>query len=250
MKVILLAAGKGTRMKQDRPKVLTELKGRPLLHWSLDAIEQAQIDPQPIVVVGHQADLVREAAAGRNVIFVEQREQKGTGHAVMMCRDVVDPSQDVLVLYGDHVLMSPQTLTHLEQTFRAQNAALALVTYTLPSLDVYDGHFEAYGRIIRDQSGRIRAIRERKDATPDEVRIKEINPAYYLFKGPWLWQNVQTIQPNNKQNEYYLTDLVELAIRQGEQVVTLPGADLTEAIGINTIEHLGLAERVLSQRSL
>lgn len=246
MRVIVLAAGKGTRMHMDVPKVLAPLAGRPMLQYVLDAVLDADIDPHPLVVVGHQADQVRRAVREYPVECIEQKEQKGTGHAVAACEPFIDPAENVLVVCGDHPLVSAATIGALADEHDLSGATVSLVTYTVPDFDVYDGSFMSFGRILRD-GGNVRAIREYKDATEEERRVTEINPAFYAFSGPWLWQHLKRLVPQNAQGEYYLTDLVGMAMEEGAPVRAMPGEDLREAIGVNTPQQLALAERLLRE---
>ena len=245
MHVIILAAGKGTRMNLEVPKVLAPLQGRPMIAYVLDAVLDAQIDPHPIVVVGYQAEAVQAALSQYPAQFVFQREQKGTGHAVAVCEAIVDQTQPVMVLCGDHPLVSAATVGELADEHDSAGAAITMATYTVPDFNVYDGAFGSFGRIIRDQAGRVSAIREYKDESEAERGIHEVNPAYYVFSGPWLWKNIKRLGTNNAQSEYYLTDLVAMAIADGERVKTVAGTDLREAVGINTQEQLSLVSSKL-----
>lgn len=245
MRVIILAAGKGTRMKSDIAKVLTPLYGRPMIAYVLDAVIDAQIDTKPIVVVGHQAEAVKAALVDYSVEFVMQTEQKGTGHAVAVCEPYLNPNESVLVLCGDHPLVSATTIGDLADQHDQSGAVLSLLTYVTPDFDAYGGAFQSFGRIVRDAQGTISAIREYKDANAQEQQIREINPAFYAFSGPWLWQHIKELNQQNAQSEYYLTDLVATAIRDGQKVETIQGQDLCECIGVNTPEQRALVEGLL-----
>lgn len=249
MRVILLAGGKGSRMKVDIPKVLVPLAGKTLIEYALDTVYQADIDPRPIVVVGHQAGRVKHRLAKYNLDYVHQKKQMGTGHAVMICEAFVDPADDILVLYGDHALIRPQTIRDLRHAFHeSDGSVIAMVTYTVPDFEVFSGQFRSFGRILRDRTGNIVAIREAKDASAEELDIKEVNPAYYLFRGEWLWDNLKGLSSSNAQNEYYLTDLIEAAISQGQKVKTIAGSNLEEAIGVNTCEQLVNTLRLMKNK--
>lgn len=245
MRVIILAAGKGTRMKSETAKVLTPLLGRPMIAYVLDAVIDAQIDTKPIVVVGHQAEAVKAALTDYDVEFVFQAEQKGTGHAVAMCAPHLDQNESVLVLCGDHPLVHASTIGDLADRHDMSGAVLSLITFITPDFDVYGGAFQSFGRVIRGANGSITAIREYKDANEHERSIREINPAFYAFSGPWLWQHIKELNQKNAQSEYYLTDLVATAIRDGHKVETILGQDLRECIGVNTPEQLALVEGLL-----
>lgn len=249
MRVILLAGGKGSRLNVDIPKVLVPLAGKTLIEHALDTVYQAAIDPRPIVVVGHQAGRVKQHLAEHSLEFVHQKKQLGTGHAVMICEDFVDPADDILVLYGDHALIRPQTIRDLRHAFHeSHGSAIAMVTYIVPDFEVFSGQFRGFGRILRDKAGNILAIKEAKDASSRELQIKEVNPAYYLFRGEWLWDNLKGLSSSNAQNEYYLTDLIEAAISQGQKVTTIAGSNLEEAIGVNTCEQLVNTLRLIKNK--
>ena len=249
MNILILAAGKGTRMNQNLPKVLTPLSGKTFLEHVLDAVGDSKVQLVPHVVIGHESRQVKEKIKNRLVKFIEQDEQLGTGHAVHICRDHLDLSKPVLVLYGDHALIQPETIHRLRASFEKHRPVLSMVTYRVPDFSVYGGTFQKYGRILRDEDENMYAIREAKDATLEELSIREVNPAYFLFDGPWLWENLKNLGTSNAQSEYYLTDLVELAIEQGKMVDTVVGNDLTEAIGVNTPEQLAIAEKVYMARN-
>lgn len=248
MKVIILAAGKGTRMNSDTPKVLLPFAGKTLIEHVLHAVQGAQIDPEPTIIVGHGAESVKAHLKGYQAKFVEQKEQLGTGHAVAVCEPHLDQNEDVIVLYGDHPTIQPETLTKLARILHYSKGPIAMVTYAIPHFEVHQGQFKSYGRILRDEDENLYAIREAKDANEEELDVREVNPGYYAFRGPWLWENIKRLSRANSQKEYYLTDLVELAIRQGEMLETLRGYDLVEAMGVNTPEQLALAERLFRQK--
>lgn len=248
MRVIVLAAGKGTRMNLDVPKVLAPLAGRPMIQYLLDAVMDAQIDPHPLIVIGHGAQQVREALAEYPVEFVEQPEQKGTGHAVAVCERAVQPDESIMVLCGDHPLVSAATIGSLADEHDMSGSVVTMMTYHVPDFDVYGGAFASFGRIIRDQSGTITAIREHKDANEQEKTVTEINPAYYAFSGPWVWEHIKRLDRKNAQGEYYLTDLIAMAMEEGKPVQAISGGDLSEAIGVNTPQQLQLAESMLHDR--
>jgi len=244
MKVILLAAGKGTRMEMDLPKVLARFANKSLIEHVLDAIIASGIDDRPIVVTGYKSEMVQQAIAHYPVRTVHQEEQLGTAHAVHVCKEVVDPKEDIMVLYGDCALVKPETIRELANLYHQEKPAMVLVTYEVPNFNVFDGAFKSFGRILRDEQGSIHAIREMKDCMQHELEIKEVNPAFYAFSGPWLWQTITNIESKNAQGEYYLTDLLQMAIQEGKDVQSIKGSDLKEAIGINTIEHLAFVEEL------
>lgn len=239
---IILAAGKGTRMKSGLAKVLHELDGRPLINYSID-LARRMASEMICVVIGHQAELVRKAAARHGVIFVEQRELLGTGHAVMQAKDVFSAYEGtVLILCGDVPLLSVSTVQALVDAHRAARAAVTVMTVVLDDPG-------SYGRIVKDGGGVIRKIVEAKDATSEERKIGEINTGIYCVESPWLFDAVSEIRNVNAQKEYYLTDIVEIAIRRKLKVQSFVAKKPIEVMGINTVEELRKAAEYLKRRA-
>jgi bifunctional UDP-N-acetylglucosamine pyrophosphorylase/glucosamine-1-phosphate N-acetyltransferase len=237
--VVILAAGQGTRMKSSRPKVLHRLGGQPLVEYAL-AAAQSLTDQRPVLVIGHGADAVR-AALGERVTYVTQAEQLGTGHAVQQAAPVLAGRCDhVLVTYGDMPLLQPSTLRALVET-QARNPG-PLTMLTVISEDLRD-----FGRVVRSPDGPVHAIVEETQATPEQKRITELNAGAYCFKADWLWDALPRL-PLSPKGEYYLTDLVHLAVADGGRVEAVTIADETEVIGINTRAQLAEAEAALRQR--
>jgi len=243
--VIILAAGKGTRMHSDVPKVLTPVAEAPLIKRLLTSV--TQVCPRPTVVVGHQADTVR-ATLGEHYHYVTQTEPLGTGHAVLSCRAelIAQPLEAVVVLPGDHPLLTANTLRELIANHHQTSATLTLVTLRVPDFVGSRSVFSRYGRIVQNTQGGVARIVEFKDATPLEQAGTEVNVGYYCFNPAWLWQNITRLGKSNAAGEYYLTDLVGLAVTQGERVVTYTITDTREAMGINTAENLAEVEAVLA----
>jgi bifunctional UDP-N-acetylglucosamine pyrophosphorylase / glucosamine-1-phosphate N-acetyltransferase len=240
---VILAAGKSTRMKSARPKVLHEICGRPMAEWVLDAVRGAGIS-RIVMVVGHGADEVRRQLAAQNdVAFVLQAEQKGTGHAVMMCREhLLGHAGPVLVLYGDMPLIRAESLRSLLADLSRERAVCVIGTASTPSN-------AGLGRIVRDASGQFEKIVEEKDATPQEQTIREINTGCYAFDGPSLLWALDRIRPNNKQNEYYLTDCPRLLKEGGKRVVAAERFDIVQALGVNTRVQLAEIERTIQRQT-
>ena len=240
LSVVILAAGKGTRMVSNRAKVLHTLRGRPMLRLIYDAARGLEPD-DVIVVVGQDADSVRKSLDGYPARFVLQAEQLGTGHAAMAAADeLAGRSGDVVVLFGDTPRIRTDTLARLVAHHRSAGADLTLITATM-------SESFPYGRIVRDGAGRIRAIVEERDATSQERSIREINPGFYCFRIPALLEALGRLDNNNAQREYYITDLVEILTRSGRKVETLHHADFQELRGINTREELAQLARALGQ---
>jgi bifunctional UDP-N-acetylglucosamine pyrophosphorylase/glucosamine-1-phosphate N-acetyltransferase len=237
--VVVLAAGLGTRMRSARAKVLHELAGRPLLHYPLRALRP--LAPARIVlVVGHQADLVRSAAAEARMPALEtvlQAEQRGTGHAVRCALQALAGFEgDVVVLYGDVPLIRGATLAALVETHRSQHAALTLLT-------LHCANPTGYGRIVRDGAGRVERIVEERDASPAERAITEINPGFYCIRSDVLGPLLDRLRPTNAQGELYLTDVVGMAVADGRRVASVAVADPAEVAGVNSRSELAQLER-------
>jgi bifunctional UDP-N-acetylglucosamine pyrophosphorylase/glucosamine-1-phosphate N-acetyltransferase len=240
--VVILAAGQGKRMRSDLPKVLHPLLGRPMITYVLDAA-RALHPERLVVVVGHKGDQVR-AALGDGVLFAEQTQRLGTGHAVLQARAAVGDCKTVLVLYGDMPLLRAETLRALYQLYRSHNAPLAMLV-------VRDTVSRGFGRIIRDASGRVQAIVEEAECTPEQLAITELNPGVYCFDADWLWQHLPNLPlhpDKGDAGEYFLTDLVAMAVVEGHVVHDMLASDPLEALGINTPEHLAEVEAALKRR--
>ena len=238
-KIIILAAGKGTRIGAvDKPKVLLELAGRPMIEHLL-----SHIVGRPIAVVGFGADLVKQQL-GERVDYALQTEQLGTGHAVASAKELLKNFKGpIVVLYGDHPLVSSTTIATLFSLYEKFQAHVSMLTTDVTDFSDWREGFYAYGRILRDDDLQISAIRELKDCSESEKEIKELNPGYYCFDSEWLWKNIDQLQNNNQQKEYYLTDLVEMAVAQGENIPS-EKLDPIECLGINTKEQLAIVERL------
>ncbi len=238
---LILAAGKGTRMKSDLAKVLHPLGGRAMIHWVLDGAEAAGLAPN-ILVIGHQADQVREELSGREVAFALQTEQLGTGHAVIMARSrIEDLDGDLLVLSGDVPLIRPETLTGLLDLHRAREAAATVLSAVLEDPS-------GYGRVLRNAEGDLEAIREHRDATEAEREVREINSGIYVFRIPDLLEALELLSDDNDQGEYYLTDTLEILKGLGRRVAASICPDPEEIGGINDVAQLSAAEKVLAER--
>ena len=239
---VILAAGKSVRMKSDLPKVLHPVGGRPMIEHVLDATRAAGVG-RIIVVVGHQSERVREALAHHSdVEFVLQAEQKGTGHAVLMCADALARHDGpVLILAGDTPLLRSESLAALLDEQRSRHAACVIGTA------VTDAN-EGLGRIVRDASGEFVKIVEQKDATPTELAIREINTGCYVFDCRLLFSSLARVRTDNRQGEYYLTDCPAILEADGLTVVAADRLDIIEAKGVNTPEQLADVERALRQR--
>jgi len=238
---VILAAGLGTRMKSRKAKVLHRAGGMTLIEHAIQAATAITSEEQIVVVVGHQAEEVRAALGHRRVRFVEQAEQKGTGHAVMMCSPVIGKTGLVVILYGDCPLLSGATLQQLIDKQRALDAAGTLIT---TRLDDPTG----YGRVLLDDNGFVHGIVEQKAATPQQLEVDLINSGMYCFRSELLCKHIGGIRPENAAKEYYLTDIVEILNRAGHRVAALQIDDASELLGINTRVELAAADRILRER--
>jgi bifunctional UDP-N-acetylglucosamine pyrophosphorylase / glucosamine-1-phosphate N-acetyltransferase len=240
---VVLAAGKSTRMKSVLPKVAHEICGRPMVEYVLEAVRQAGVR-RTIMVVGHGADIVRSLlSAEPDVEFAVQSEQKGTGHAAMMAREHLLVHQGpVFLVYGDTPLLRGESLTGLLDDLSANQASCVIGTA------ITDAN-EGLGRIVRNGAGEFERIVEHRDASEDQRKIREINTGCYAFDGPSLLWALERIQPNNKQNEYYLTDCPAILKQAGKRVLAAPRFDIVEAQGVNTRVQLADVERSIQQRA-
>ncbi len=235
---LILAAGKGTRMKSEKAKVLHILKGKPLLYYSLAAAKEAGAE-KIVAVIGHQADKVREEFANSGYIFVEQKPQLGTGHAVLQAKDVLaDYKGLTVILCGDVPLLKPATIKSLIDNHLISKAVVSVLT-TIPPPP------HAYGRIVKDDKGNVLKIVEQKDASENEKKIGEINTGIYCIDTEFLFSALGKVTNDNQQKEYYLTDIVEIACREGVTVKSFIASDYIEVMGINTVEELSRAEKYL-----
>jgi bifunctional UDP-N-acetylglucosamine pyrophosphorylase/glucosamine-1-phosphate N-acetyltransferase len=246
--IAILAAGKGTRLKSKRAKVLHSIGGKPLLRHVVDAVLQVVAPQQVFVVVGHQAEQVERALAATGVHFIQQMEQLGTGHAVQSLREAVVASRDLLVLSGDVPLIQPATIERLRNFHLAQKAAMTILT-ARPE-DPY-----GYGRVVRVSpiGADVAAIVEQKVLTVEQQNIGEINSGIYAFCTETLYRNIDSLRANNAHGEYYLTDMAAILRATGERVVALETGDATEVLGANTIAEmmqLDAALRMTTARGL
>ena len=236
---LILAAGKGTRMKSDLPKVLHPLMGKPLIEYVITACQKAGVD-ESILVIGHQADLVREIL-GHDRRYVEQKEQLGTGHAVMVSRSALKGFKaDLLVLAGDTPFLTGRIIRKLIGKHQKTGAAATLMTAVMdPPL--------AYGRIIR-VNGKISRIVEERDATSDQKKIKEVNTSHYCFRAEKLFPCLDKLSTENDQGEYYLTDVIQMLAEEGETVESLTSDDPAVLMGINNRIHLAEAHEIMNRQ--
>lgn len=247
--VIVLAAGKGTRMGGDRPKVLTDLAGKPLISHVLAALEQLPLTHSPLIVVGYKADEVRSAldAHGGAQRYAHQTEQRGTGHAVREALPhVQNDSKRIVVLYGDQPLLNSSSVQRLialhEESHAQSNAPLVMATVTVDDFTDWKTGFYDFGRIMRNENGAITGIIEKKDASDTQRDIHEVNPGYYSFDIEWIRNHINNLTAANASGEFYLTDLVGIAVNEGHTIPSI-SVEPHEALGVNTPEQLEVVKR-------
>ena len=246
LQAVILAAGKGTRMQSDLPKVCHPIGGRAMVCAVVDACLDAGCS-RVVVVVGYKQELVREALAsyGDKVEFAVQEEQLGTGHAVMSAADAFDPSMrenaDLFVLCGDGPLIRTKTLETMLELHRSMNAAATLATSLIDNPD-------GYGRIVRDAEGRFSRIVEQKNASEAELAINEVNPSYYCLNAARMFGALEGVTRNELTGEYYITDVFELLLKGGERVEVIDAVPPEDILSINTLEHLAEVDSIFRAR--
>ena len=240
LSIVILAAGQGTRMKSARPKVIHELADKPLLQHVVDACRVLEPD-QIIAVTGHGAEQVRAVVQAPGLSFVEQAEQLGTGHALAQCLDAINTGNDVLVLFGDVPLIRAETMTQVTQQFGA--AAICILSF-MP-----ENPFN-YGRIVRQPDGSVSAIVEHKDANEEQLGIGECFSGIMAIRGDCLHQLVTSLDNKNVQGEYYLTDVVDIAVAKGESVSAIVCEDPGEVSGVNNQQQLASVEALYRARQV
>ena len=236
---IILAAGKGTRMGSDLPKVVHEVAGKPMVQWVVDAVREAGAD-RVILVVGHGAEIVKEKVP--NCEYVLQEPQLGTGHAVQVCKDALATFEgDVLILGGDGPLLRASTVHDISSLQQKTDAAATLATSIIPDPT-------GYGRIVRDENDKFAAIIEHKNATPEQLEIHEVYPSYAIFNTSKLWECLDELEPNTLTNEYYLTEVPRMLKKRGEEVEVINAVAPEDILSINTPEQLSKVESILIAR--
>ncbi len=239
-----MAAGKGTRMKSDLPKVAHHVGGRAMVCAVVDACIEAGCQ-RIVVVVGHGREHVESALAGySNVVFALQDEQLGTGHAVLCAREAlegVEPAAPVFVLAGDGPLIRPSTLRAVLDRHASASATATLATSVVDDPT-------GYGRIVRDANGRFAGIVEQKNASPEQLQIREINPSYYCFKHGPLFESLGRLGKDSVSGEYYITDVPAMLLEAGHTVEVLDAVPPEDVLSINTPEHLAQVDAIYRKR--
>lgn len=250
---IILAAGKGTRMRSDLPKVVHPIGGRPMVHAVVDACVGAGCQ-RVILVVGYQQEVVRSHFMGtmggplrRGVEFAEQSEQLGTGHAVQcaaghLIKERAAAGQPVFVLAGDGPLIRAQTLRTLLDRHVSTGAVSTLATSVIADPT-------GYGRIIRDESGRFKEIVEHKQCTPEQLKVREVNPSYYCFDAKALFDTLAGLKRNEQSGEYYITDVPAMQLSRGQRVEVIDAVPAEDVLSINTPEQLAEVDAMYRARA-
>lgn len=239
IQALILAGGKGVRLNAEKPKVLYQVKNKPMILYCLESLKKAGFE-KPVVVIGFKGEEVKKVLKN-SVSYVWQRKQLGTGHAVLKAKRALSKAKTVLVIYGDMPFWRPETFKELIKRHQKEKATLSLV-----SVKFENPSFFQYGRIVKDKKGHLLKIVEEKEATEKEKKIKECNPGCYLIERKWLFKNLPKIK-KHPNGEYYLTDILEMAVSQGQKITLVPISDWREAVGINTKEQLKLAEEILKK---
>jgi len=241
--VVILAAGEGTRMKSETPKVLHKVCGKPMVSWVLESVDG--LKPQgTYLVVGHKGNVVKENVLEKGISFVEQKKQLGSGHALMqLSKKLARWHGSVLVLCADTPLVKTETLEALIKFHRVEDNSATV-------LSVINENPFGYGRMIRSPLGQIEKIVEEKDASPDIRRIKEINSGIYCFESPQIWGVLNKIKPENAKKEYYLTDAIDILNRQGKKTGACTVCGCEEVLGVNSRVELAHAEAVKRSETL
>jgi len=241
---IILSAGKGTRMQSDLPKVCHPVGGRPMVCAVVDACLAVGCE-KIVAVVGYKHELVREALAayGEKIVFAMQEEQLGTGHAVLCAREAFgeEPEGEIFVLCGDGPLIRAETLRVMLKTHRASQAVATLATSVIEDPS-------GYGRIVRDADGRFVGIVEQKNATPEQLAIREVNPSYYCFDAVALFGALNDVEVNEVTGEYYITDVPSILMGDGLPVEVIDAVPPEDVLSINTPDHLAEVDRIYRSR--
>jgi len=241
-KIIILAAGKGTRMGSELPKALVPLNGKPMISYLAESVAAAGLDKKPIVIVSPvNKEIIRQTLSNYNWDYAVQTEQLGTGHAVVCARDLItDDVDNIIVLYCDHPFITASSINSFGMI---PTEAVMIMPTKLVDFQDWRQNFYHWGRIIRNGEGNVEKIVEFKDATADEIEVTEVNPGFMCFNKNWLFANIDKLHDDNRAHEFYLTDMVKIAFEQGYTVGTL-AIEPYEAMGINSKDELEIAENI------
>ena len=242
VRAVILAAGQGKRMNSTMLKVMHEVRGKPMIEYVVSTVEKAGLE-KPVVVVC-ATDPAVQNFLGNRAEYVVQKDRLGTGHAVSMAEPELNGrAENIVVLYGDMPFVSAESVKRLVERHQERDNTLTMMTFVVQDFEDWRAPFNSFSRIIRGADGHIVRDVQFKDATSEELEIKELNPCVYCFKSDWLWKNLKSLKNNNAQQEYYLTDLISEAIRQGEKISSVI-IDPKEALGVNSQADLATAEQL------
>ncbi len=247
-RVVILAAGQGKRMASSIPKPLMPISGRPMIMHLIENVQKSGIDARPIVVVAPDSLALFKKTLGDICDFAIQKEQLGTGHAVMSARQELRTAKRVIVLYGDHPFIPAETLRALVSLHDENPEAIAMLTCKVPSFVAPYDVFASWGKIIRNASGSVLTIREIKDCSIDERQVREVNSGIYAFPASWMWRQLPRLTTKNAGGEYYLTELITLACNEDVGIITA-SADPLDVMGVNTPDELVAAETIFNNKA-
>jgi len=246
--IIILAAGKGNRIKSETPKVLNLVLGKPIIHYLLDSVFKSKISEKPIIVVSpNNQEQIKTSLKNYSCCFVIQKQQLGTGHAVTsVFESNIKLKENLMILYGDHPCYSSSTLQKLNETHQNSKSPVTMAITIVPEFKNAFACFYGFGRIKRNSANQIIGIIEKTDTTEQEKQIKEVNPGLYVFNAQWLKQNTKKIKMNKEKKEYYLTDIIAVAVEQGIKINSL-AVPPEQCFGVNTPEDLRRAENMIKK---
>ncbi len=249
--VIIMAGGKGTRMNMtDIPKTMIPVSGKPIVEYIVEASEKAVPETKPVIIVGFHGEKIKEHLDGR-VICVVQEQQLGTGHAVSCASPLLHEQSDIshiVVLAGDQPLISAETIRTILAHHEERGETITLGTVVVPDFVGIHEHLLHYGRIVRNKDGIVERIVEYKDATEEERAIREVNTSVYCFEASWLWEHVDQLGSDNASKEFYITDLIAMAMEEGKNICAIPLPDPLEGLNVNTPEQLVAIEGIFTER--
>lgn len=249
VQIIILAAGKGTRMDTEGPKALAPLASKPFLKHILDTLDTLNLSTPPVIVVGYQKEAIFKVI-GIERTYAVQQEQLGTGHAVMSAEDKVNKDKNItLIISTDQPLISKETIENIVAKYKEHHPTITLATALLPDWQDWRAGLRNFGRIIRGNDGKLQKIKEYKDANEQERNILEVNPAIYAFDSSWLWENIDKLSQDNAQKEYYITDLIKLAREQDKDIETVELHNTLETIQPNSKEELDILENLMPREN-
>ena len=245
VRIIILAAGKGERMRSEEPKVLVKIRGKSMIKYLLESVHSSGVDDEPIIIVGYKKEMVVDELSKENkqYHYISQETQLGTGHAVSLAKNYLKGvAGHIMVLYGDHPFISAETIKNISEKHLKSGKKITMATVKLLDFKDWRINFVNFSRIIRDRNGKIIKDIQFKDASDEEIKVTEVNPCYFCFDAIWLWENLKFLENNNAQKEYYLTDLIKIANKEGTEIESIE-IEPYEALGANTKAELEILEK-------